>query len=152
MKVRGRMSLASCATFSNVSVKVSCYPASAQAPPFANLHSHIRSIYIKFGPRRDDVGQRRDRLTCYDENIRLFTISTTWEGQEVVGDGALFGTSALVGRNLVATARISRLGGVNLTHLVEVNQVSPPVEFTQVLLQVLSQAVFCCALNLCQEL
>ncbi len=63
------------ARFSNVSVKVSSLPCfSTEAYPFANLHSHIRSIYDKFGPRRMMWGSDATRLTCsYDENIRLFT-------------------------------------------------------------------------------
>lgn len=63
------------ARFKNVGVKVSSLPCFSTEPyPFRNLHSHIQSIYDRFGPQRMMWGSDVTRLTCsYEENIKLFT-------------------------------------------------------------------------------
>jgi predicted TIM-barrel fold metal-dependent hydrolase len=63
------------ARYQNVGVKVSSLPCfSTQQYPYKNLHSHIKTIYDKFGPQRMMWGSDATRLTSsYDENIKLFT-------------------------------------------------------------------------------
>lgn len=70
--------------FKNVAVKVSSLPCfSTEKYPFKNLHSHIKSIYDKFGPQRMMWGSDVTRLTCtYEENLNLFLEALDFLGTE----------------------------------------------------------------------